>query len=128
MKRVVGLALAFALALSTVPAIAEDTFHAFSTMPAAVRTSLAPLPDAQLATVEGLYMLGQQEILLYLLNIGKQEVLHHVLNLLNGIPALTSMGNTRSPDQGLINIQSVFQMQRDTGGAVQTNMVEVRQQ
>ena len=131
MKRVLGLALAFALTLSTVPASparAEDTFHAFSTMPTAVRTSLAPLPDAQLATVEGQFMFGKREVLLYILNTGKQEGLRHFLNLLYDIPALTSMVNARIPDHGRpTNVQCVFQLQIDTGGAIQTNVVEVRQ-
>jgi hypothetical protein len=109
MKGVIGLALAFALTLSVVPAIAGDTFHAFSTLPAAARASLAPMPDAQLAAVEGKYL--------------------DILNLLCGILPLASIGNSTSTDHGLvINIQSIFQMQWDTGGAIHTNMVEVRQQ
>jgi hypothetical protein len=45
MKGVVGIALASALVPSIVPGTAEDTSRAFSTMPAATRASLAPLPD-----------------------------------------------------------------------------------
>jgi hypothetical protein len=47
---VIGIASAFALVLSIVPGIAGDTSRAFSTMPAAARAGLAPLPDDQLAT------------------------------------------------------------------------------
>ena len=53
MKRVIGLALAFALTLSTAPAVAEDAFHAFSTLPATPRATLTPLGDDQLASIEG---------------------------------------------------------------------------
>jgi hypothetical protein len=53
MKTAIGIALAFALALSVVPAGAYDSFHALSTLPAVEQASLTPLPDDQLATVEG---------------------------------------------------------------------------
>jgi hypothetical protein len=53
MKIAIGLALALALALSSAPAIAGDTFHAFSTLPATEQASLTALSDDQLATVEG---------------------------------------------------------------------------
>jgi hypothetical protein len=54
MKNVIGVAIALALALSVVPAIAEeDTFQAFSNMPAGEQELLTPLSDAQLATIEG---------------------------------------------------------------------------
>jgi hypothetical protein len=53
MKIAIGLALALALALSSVPATAGDTFYAFSSMVALEQTSLTPLPDDQLAAIEG---------------------------------------------------------------------------
>jgi hypothetical protein len=53
MKGAIGIALAFALMLSIAPGRAEDTFHAFSIMPAAQQSSLAPLLDEQLAAVQG---------------------------------------------------------------------------
>jgi hypothetical protein len=54
MKTVIGVAIALALALSVVPAIAEeDTFQAFSSMPAGEQGLLTPLSDEQLATIEG---------------------------------------------------------------------------
>jgi hypothetical protein len=117
MKGVIGLALAFALMLSTVPAIASDTFHAFSTLPAATRSTLAPLSEAQLAAVEGKYL------------VGNQEALVHIFHLVWGIVARASLEINRSTDhRQMINIQSVFQLQWDTGGGAQTNIVEVRQQ
>ena len=54
MKAAIGLVLALALTLSVVPAIVGDnTLHAFSTLSAAEQASLGPLPDDQLAAVEG---------------------------------------------------------------------------
>jgi hypothetical protein len=53
MKTATSVVLAFALALSVVPAIANDTFHAFSSLPAVEQTGLTPLSDDQLAAVEG---------------------------------------------------------------------------
>ena len=53
MKTALGLVLAFAFALSVMPAGASDTFHAFSTLPAVEQASLTPLSDGQLAVVEG---------------------------------------------------------------------------
>jgi hypothetical protein len=53
MKTAISVVLAFALALSAVPAVAGDTFQALRTLPAADQATLAPLPDDQLATVEG---------------------------------------------------------------------------
>jgi hypothetical protein len=53
MKIAIGLALALALALSSVPAIAGDTFQAFSSMPTLEQASLTPLSDEQLASIEG---------------------------------------------------------------------------
>jgi hypothetical protein len=53
MKTAIGIVLAFALALSVVPAGADDSFRALRTLPAMEQASLTPLPDDQLATVEG---------------------------------------------------------------------------
>jgi hypothetical protein len=53
MKAAIGLVVALALTLSAVPVIAGDTFHALSTLSAAERASLTPLPDDRLAAVEG---------------------------------------------------------------------------
>jgi hypothetical protein len=54
MKTVIGVAIALALALSVVPAIAEeDTFQAFSNMPAGEQGLLTALSDEQLAVIEG---------------------------------------------------------------------------
>ncbi|MDQ3930723.1 MAG: hypothetical protein M3328_16450, partial [Chloroflexota bacterium] len=36
-----------------VPALAGESFHAFSQLPALEQAALTPLPDAQLATIEG---------------------------------------------------------------------------
>ena len=48
MRKQLRLAMVFALVVSVVPALAGESFHALSRLPA-----LAPLPDAQLATIEG---------------------------------------------------------------------------
>jgi hypothetical protein len=53
MKIAIGIVLALALTLASVPAFAGDTFQAFSTLPAAEQATLTPLPDDQLAAVEG---------------------------------------------------------------------------
>jgi hypothetical protein len=53
MKAAIGLVLAFSLTVFVVPAVANDTFRAFSSLPAVEQTPLAPLSDDQLATVEG---------------------------------------------------------------------------
>lgn len=53
MKAAIGLVVALALTLSAVPVIAGDTFRALSTLSAAEQASLTPLPDDQLAAVEG---------------------------------------------------------------------------
>ena len=49
----IGVVLALSLTLSVVPAIADDTFQAFSTMSAGDRALLIPLGDDQLASIEG---------------------------------------------------------------------------
>jgi hypothetical protein len=53
MKIAIGIVLALALTLASVPAFAGDTFQAFSTLPAAEQATLTPLPDDQLAAITG---------------------------------------------------------------------------
>jgi hypothetical protein len=53
MKAVIGLVVALAFTLSVVPAVASDSFHALSRLPAVEQAGLAPLSDDQLAAVEG---------------------------------------------------------------------------
>jgi hypothetical protein len=53
MKIAIGTVLALALTLASVPAFADDTFQAFSTLPAAEQATLTPLPDDQLAAITG---------------------------------------------------------------------------
>jgi hypothetical protein len=49
MTRLIGAVMVVALLVSVAPALAGDSFHALSRLPA----GLTPLDDAQLATVEG---------------------------------------------------------------------------
>jgi hypothetical protein len=53
MKKYLGLALVVALVVSVVPALAGESFHALSRLPAGEQAALTPLPDAQLASIEG---------------------------------------------------------------------------
>jgi hypothetical protein len=55
MRKYLGLAIVVALVVSVVPALAGDgeSFHALSRLPAGEQAALTPLPDAQLATIEG---------------------------------------------------------------------------
>jgi hypothetical protein len=53
MKIIIGVVLASSLMLSVVPAIADDTFQAFSQIAAEDRARLTPLGDDQLASIEG---------------------------------------------------------------------------
>jgi hypothetical protein len=53
MKIIIGVVLALSLMLSVVPAIADDTFHAFRKMSAGERALPTPLGDDQLASIEG---------------------------------------------------------------------------
>jgi hypothetical protein len=53
MRKSIGFALVVALVVSTVPALAGESFHALSRLPAIEQAALTPLPDAQLATIEG---------------------------------------------------------------------------
>jgi hypothetical protein len=117
MKTVMGLAAALALMLSTVPATAGAMFHAVSALPAGERARLTPLDDGQLAAVEGKYLFGSEEAVV------------HLFHLLWGIVARASLEISGSTEHGpVINIQRVFQLQQDIGAAVQTNMIEVKQQ
>jgi hypothetical protein len=49
MTRLIGIVMAVALLVSVAPAVAGDSFHVLSRLPA----GLTPLDDAQLAAVEG---------------------------------------------------------------------------
>src|SRR5919197_2741697 len=53
MRKQLRLAMVFALVVSVVPALAGESFHALSRLPALEQAALTPLPDAQLATIEG---------------------------------------------------------------------------
>jgi hypothetical protein len=53
MKIIIGVVLALSLMLSVVPAIADDTFQAFSKMSAGEQALPTPLGDDQLASIEG---------------------------------------------------------------------------
>jgi hypothetical protein len=53
MRIIIGVVLALSLMLSVVPAIADDTFQAFSQISAEDRARLTPLGDDQLASIEG---------------------------------------------------------------------------
>jgi hypothetical protein len=53
MKIIIGIVLALSLMLSVVPAIADDTFQAFSKISVKERALLTPLGDDQLSSIEG---------------------------------------------------------------------------
>jgi hypothetical protein len=53
MKPLIGTAIMLTLILSVAPALAGDTFHALSRLPAMAQASLTPMDEAQLATIEG---------------------------------------------------------------------------
>jgi hypothetical protein len=53
MKTVISVVIALALMLSVAPAMAEDTFQAFSKMVAGEQELLTPLSDEQLVVIEG---------------------------------------------------------------------------
>jgi hypothetical protein len=53
MKAAIGFVVVLALTLSAVPVIAGDTFRALSTLSAVEHARLTPLPDDQLAAIEG---------------------------------------------------------------------------
>ncbi len=62
MKKLISVAMALVLTLAVVPAMAADTFQAFSQMPATDRALLTPLDDDQLAAVEGARRVRLQRI------------------------------------------------------------------
>jgi hypothetical protein len=53
MKTVISVVIALALMLSVAPAMAEDTFQAFSKIVAGEQEFLTPLSDEQLVVIEG---------------------------------------------------------------------------
>jgi hypothetical protein len=53
MKRLIGAVLGLTLILPVAPALAGDTFRAFSRLPATVQASLTPMNEAQLAAIKG---------------------------------------------------------------------------
>jgi hypothetical protein len=53
MKTVISVALALILALSVMPAMAGDTFHALGKMSTDEQGPLTPLADNELAAIEG---------------------------------------------------------------------------
>jgi hypothetical protein len=53
MKRFIGVVSVVALLVAVAPAMAADVFHAFSQLPTQERAALTPLPDDQLAFIEG---------------------------------------------------------------------------
>lgn len=67
MRKYLGLAIVVALVVSVVPALAGESFHALSRLPAGEQAALTPLPDAQLATIEGTG--GEVEVCIVCLNI-----------------------------------------------------------
>jgi hypothetical protein len=67
MKIAIGLALALVVAVLSAPASADDTFQAFSSMPALEQASLTPLSDAQLASIEGMRV----EVCVVCVNVAK---------------------------------------------------------
>jgi hypothetical protein len=134
-KRAIGIAVAFALVLATMPGITGDTSRAFSTMPEATRAtlaprpddtlhafstmseaqqfSLAPLSDEQLAAVRGKEMLEEGLVLMQIFN-----ALFYTLDLTTLVSSSTSTQST----------SSVSQVQQNTGGGIQMNRIDVRQQ
>ena len=53
MKRLIGVVCVLALLVAVAPAMAADVFHAFSQLPTQEQAALTPLPDDQLASIEG---------------------------------------------------------------------------
>jgi hypothetical protein len=91
-------------------AAADDMFHAFSTMPAAQQFSLAPLPDEQLAAVQGKEMLP--------------DVLWQIFNSLLIIPhPATTVSSGMGPVNSM-STQSFSYMEENIGtGSSQTNTI-----
>jgi hypothetical protein len=73
MPTVTSVALALILALSVVPAMAGDTFQAFSKMSTDKQDLLTPLADNQLAAIEGGFF---DEVCIVCLNIAVIEQLN----------------------------------------------------
>ena len=74
MRKSIGFALVVALVVSTVPALAGESFHALSRLPAIEQAALTPLPDAQLATIEGTGKDGRDEVNVCLICLNVAEV------------------------------------------------------
>ena len=72
MRKYLGIAAVCALVVSVVPALAGESFHALSRLPAGEQAALTPLPDAQLATIEGTG--GEVEVCVVCLNIATVHV------------------------------------------------------
>jgi hypothetical protein len=53
MKRLIGVVCVLALLVAIAPAMAADVFQALSQLPTQERATLTPLPDDQLASIEG---------------------------------------------------------------------------
>jgi hypothetical protein len=53
MERFIGVVSVVALLVAVAPAMAADVVHAFSQLPTQERAALTPLPDDQLASIEG---------------------------------------------------------------------------
>jgi hypothetical protein len=134
MKGVIGIALAFALVLSIVPGIAGDTSRAFSTMPAATRAGLAPLPDDQLATLASAKRSAGTPRDEQLAAVQGKEMLPNglmLMQILNSLFVILDPATTVSSGMGQVNTmstQSFSHTQQNIGGGSQTNMIEVRQQ
>jgi hypothetical protein len=121
MKRVIGLALAFAFTLSTAPAIAEDAFHAFSTMPAAARASLAPLDDNQLAAIEGENIVEPIHLLLAITPENAATLISQIFS------SIQNQLNIESTPTDPRNVKEVIQLNIGPTPNAQSNVVAVTQ-
>jgi hypothetical protein len=132
MKGVIGIALAFALALCAVPAMAGDTFQAFRTLPAAERAHLTPLADDQLAATEGAHVVDLISLILTALkhNIPIPIPKENISILANQILAyIETQLNTEptSSTQYSIVYYTQTQVNTDPTSTIQSNVVEVTQ-
>lgn len=105
-KRMISVALAFALTLSAGVTLAGDTFQAFHAMPAEEQVHLAPLSDTQLAAIEGEHVAA---LILLLLSAIKDH-----------IPMIPR-------PSGQIIWHSETQVNTEPGSSIQRNVVEVTQ-